>query len=120
MDARTFSKMEEKLLDLVPYIQWQKIAVYTTLPILNGFKLSCHIMKVLKLIGLPLCMPSKKQFSSKKAAYYAQFKAQFLTENKGENVRHYTLKDQHLFEKRWFSEPAATINLNCNENFTEG
>ena len=62
----------------------------------------------------------KKQFSSQKNAYYAQFEALNLTKKDNETVRHFALKVQQLVEKGWCNENASTINLKCNEIFTKG
>ena len=62
----------------------------------------------------------KKQFSSQKNAYYAQFEALNLTKKDNETVRHFALKVQQLVEKGWCNENASTINLRCNEIFTKG
>ena len=62
----------------------------------------------------------KKQFSSKKNAYYAQVEALNLSKKDNETVRHFALKIQHLVEKGWCNENASTINLQCIEIFTKG
>ena len=62
----------------------------------------------------------KKQFSSQKNAYYAQFEAFNLTKKDNETVRHFALKVQQLVEKGWCNENASTINHKCNEIFTKG
>ena len=60
----------------------------------------------------------KKQFSSQKNAYYAQVEALNLSKKSNETVRHSALKVQQLVEKGWCNEDASTINLKCNEIFT--
>ena len=62
----------------------------------------------------------KKQFSSRKNAFYAQVEALNLTKKDNETVRHFALKVQQLVEKGWCNENASTINLKCNEIFTKG
>ena len=62
----------------------------------------------------------KKQFSSQKNAYYAQVEALTLSKKYNETVRHLALDVQQLVEKGWCNENASTINLKCNEIFTEG
>ena len=62
----------------------------------------------------------KKQFSSQKNAFYAQVEALNLTKKDNETLRHFALKVQQLVEKGWCNENASTINLKCNEIFTEG
>ena len=62
----------------------------------------------------------KKQFSSRKIAYYAQIKAVALMKNETESIRHCHPKVQQFVEKGWCNESAATINLNCNETFFRG
>ena len=62
----------------------------------------------------------KKQFSSQKNAYYAQVEALNLSKKYNETVRHLALDVQQLVGKGWCNENASTINLKCNEIFTEG
>ena len=53
----------------------------------------------------------KKQFVSKKNAYYAQLEAFILTKKDKEIVRHFAFKVQLLVEKGWCNENASTISL---------
>ena len=62
----------------------------------------------------------KKQFFSPKNAYYPQVEALNLSKKDNETVRHFALKVKQLVEKGWCNENASTINLKCNEIFTEG
>ena len=62
----------------------------------------------------------KKQFSSRKNAFYAQVEALTIVKKDNETVRHFALKVQQLVKKGWCNENASTINLKCNEFFTKG
>ena len=62
----------------------------------------------------------KKQFSSQKNAFYAQVEALIFSKKDNETVRYFALKVQQLVEKGWCNENASTINLKCNEIFTNG
>ena len=53
----------------------------------------------------------KKQFFSRKTAYYAQVEAISLMKKDNETVRHFALRVQQLVEKGWCNENEATINL---------
>ena len=66
------------------------------------------------------CVPAFTQLSAELTAHYAQNEAQASTKKKTENIRQYTLRSQQFFEKCWCNEFAATINLKCNEIFTQG
>ena len=60
----------------------------------------------------------KKQFISQKNAYYAQIEAPNLVKKDNEPVRHFALEAQQLVDKGWCNKNASTINLKCNEIFT--
>ena len=62
----------------------------------------------------------KKQFSSRKTAYYAQVEAMSLMKKDNETVRHFALRVQQLVKKGWCNKSASTINLKNNEIFTKG
>ena len=62
----------------------------------------------------------KKHFVAQKNAYFAQGEALTLVKKDIETIRDFALKVQQSFEKSWCNDNASTINLNCNEIFTEG
>ena len=62
----------------------------------------------------------KKQFSSRKTAYYAQVEAMSLMKKDNETVRHFAHRVQYIVKKGWCNESASTINLKNNEIFTKG
>ena len=62
----------------------------------------------------------KKQFSSQRNAYYAQVEALTLVKKDNETVRHFAFKIHQPVETNCCKENASTINLECNEIFTQG
>ena len=61
-------------------------------------------------------------FFSQKTAHYAQLETQALTKKKKRNRKRTSscFQFQHLVEKGWYLESAATIRLEDNEDFTLG
>ena len=89
---------------------------------LTGTALSWYILlnDTYKLDWSAFVQAFKIQFSSQKNAYYAQVETLTLVKKDNETVRQFALKVQQLVEKGWCNENASTINLKCNEFFTEG
>ena len=61
----------------------------------------------------------KKQFPSK-TAYYGQLWSEVLTKKETETVRLSALKFQHVMEKGWPIEKAASVKRECKEQFYRG
>ena len=74
----------------------------------------CDFLKVTKKIRM-LEIFILQTNSPTKTAKNVQIGAQVLTKNTTQNVRHYRLKIQHLFQTCWCIESAATGNLKRDE-----